>query len=335
MVLKNDVSPDHLNGWIPIRLYWEEHSPLVDWCWIGNRRFIEPSFTQTINRCLNLPFSSLFRPQTAISRLAEIYEPGIMPTGLIFHMSRSGSALAARMLAALPCNIVISEAGPIDSALRARFRDETLPDSERALWLRWIVSALARSTNFAGSRVFIKFDSWGVFDLPLIQAAFPNVPWIFLYKSPIEVLISQLDHRGAHMVPGAIEPELFGLSRNEVFEMQPEDYCARVLARLCEAALQHHRNSGGLLINYNQLPDALWTSIADHFGMVLSDSEKDAMRKASRSDAKNHSLRSEPNSIPRRRPLNDAAIRAVERWLDPVYAELEVARLNSGKDSLR
>ena len=45
--------------------------------------------------------------------------PGLPPSGFIFHMSRCGSTLAARMLAASPRNIVLSEADPIDYVLRA------------------------------------------------------------------------------------------------------------------------------------------------------------------------------------------------------------------------
>ncbi|HSB09385.1 MAG TPA: sulfotransferase family protein [Blastocatellia bacterium] len=331
------VDAQQLDGWIPIRLYWNEQGPLVDWCWIGSRRFTEPFFNQTINECLQLPFSSLFRPQTTIETLAERYalEPGPLPAGLIFHMSRSGSTLVSRMLAALQGSVVISEAGPIDSVLRARFRDASLSDETRAEWLKWIVSALGLATSQSERRLFIKFDSWGIFDLELVRAAFPNVPWIFLYRNPLDVLASQLNQRGAHMVPGAIEPELFGFTLDEVFEMQPEDYCARVLARICDRALQHHKTLGGLLINYNQLPDAVWTSISDHFGIVSSASERDAQQIATRFDAKNQALPFEPNSRPGRKPPNEAARYASEQWLEPAYGKLEAARLNSGKDLRR
>src|SRR5207244_843717 len=62
---------DQLKGWIPIRLYWNERTPAIDWCWIGTRRFTDSFFSQTIDACLQLPFSSLFRPQTPIDTLRE------------------------------------------------------------------------------------------------------------------------------------------------------------------------------------------------------------------------------------------------------------------------
>jgi len=217
------INAHHLSGWIPIRVYWKEHRPLVDWCWVGTRRFSEPFFDHTIDACQRLPFSILFRPQTPFEMLRERHaiQPGLEPDGFIFHMSRCGSTLASQMLAALPRNVVISEAGSIHSVLRAKFREPSLTDEERADWLRWIVSALGQRRAGDEKHLFIKFDSWSVMDFPLIRRAYPAVPWIFLYRNPAEVLVSQLGRRGAHMVPGAIDPELFGMKLDEVFEMAP------------------------------------------------------------------------------------------------------------------
>ena len=69
-------------------------------------------------------------------------------------------------------------------------------------------------------------------DLPLIRAAFPAVPWIFLYRNPVEVLVSHSRRRGAHVIPGvlSVPPDLDQ-------PMPLVEYAARVLARICEAAL--------------------------------------------------------------------------------------------------
>ena len=168
-------------------------------------------------------------------------------------MSRSGSTLVSRLLAALPTNIVISEARPLDSVLRAHHYDATVSEDQRIAWLRWMVSALAQQRVGDEKYFFIKFDAWHTLELPLIRRAFPDVPWVFVYRDPVEVLVSQLDHRGAHMVPGVIAPSLFGIDPSTVTTIEPEEYCARVLAALCQAAVEYHAN-GGLLVNYRQLP---------------------------------------------------------------------------------
>ncbi len=323
------VNAHQLTGWIPIRIYWKERRPLVDWCWVGTRRFTEPFFDHTIEVCLQLPFANLCRPQTPIDMLRERHaiEPGLQPRGFIFHMSRCGSTLVSQMLAALPKNVVISEAGSIDSVLRAKFREPSLTDQERADWLRWMVSALAQRRSGDEERLFIKFDSWSVLDVPLISRAFPGVPWIFLYRNPVEVLVSQLAHRGAHMVPGGIEPELFGMRLDEVFKMQPEEYCAKVLARLCEAALQHHQSCAGIMVNYEQLPDAVWTGVADFFGAEVSDADMQAFRRVATLDAKNPALGFESDSQAKQNKASEAVRVASARWLAPLYEQLEAARL--------
>ena len=323
------VQAHHLTHWIPLRIYWKELRPLVDWCWVGTQRFTEPFFDQTIDACLRHPFTNLFRPQTSIDTLRERHaiEPGLQPRGFIFHMSRCGSTLVSQMLAALPKNVVISEAGPIDSVLRAKFHDPSLSDEDRTDWLRWIVSALGQRRRGDEEHLFSKFDSWGVLDISLICRAYPGVPWIFLYRNPIEVLVPQLGHRGAHMVPGAIEPELFGMTRDGAFKMRPEEYCAKVLARLCEAALLHHQSSGGMMINYEQLPDALWTGVAEFLGVDVSDTDEQAFRHAASCDAKNPALGFETDSQDKQKRATEAVLEASARWLAPLYDRLEAARL--------
>src|SRR5687767_15028620 len=103
-----------LEGWVPLRFLTREGGTFVDWAYLGNERLTDPFFEQTITRCLADPANLLFRHETPIEVLRELYEEhrGIEPNGLIFHMSRCGSTLIAQMLAAVSRNIVISEARP-------------------------------------------------------------------------------------------------------------------------------------------------------------------------------------------------------------------------------
>jgi hypothetical protein len=97
----------------------------------------------------------------------------LQPTCLIFHMSRCGSALVAQLLAALPQNVVLSEAGPADDALRAPYRIGGVSDGQSVAWLRGVVSALGQQPRPEDRHLFIKFDAWHTRDLPLIERAFP------------------------------------------------------------------------------------------------------------------------------------------------------------------
>jgi len=323
------VNVQHLAEWVPIQIHWERDQPRIDWCWVGKRRFTEPFFDQTIDICMRLPFTNLIRPQTTIDALLDRHEfkPGLQPRGFIFHMSRCGSTLLSQMLAALPNNVVISEAGMIDSVLRAKFRRSMLSDDQRADWLRWTISALGQKRSGNEKNLFIKFDSWNVLDFPVINRAFPDVPWIFMYRNPIEVLVSQFARRGAHMVPGGVEPQLFDFTHDQVFNMQPEEYCARVLARTCEAALHHHRSHPGLLVNYDQLPAVAWTGVTDFFGVDVPDTDREVFIGVSKLNAKNPGLGFESDSQTKQQRASEALRAASAKWLSPLYERLEAARL--------
>ena len=324
-----NLNAHHLTNWIPIRIYWSDHRPSVDWCWIGTRRFSEPFLDQTIDVALRLPFSTLFRPQTPMEMLGERYsiDRGLQPRGMIFHMSRCGSTLMSQMLAALSTSVVISEAGSIDSVLRSKFIEPGVTDQIRIEWLRWLVSALSQRRIGNEQHLFIKFDSWATLDLPVINTAFPGVPWVFLYRNPVDVLVSQLAKRGAHMIPGAIEPALFGMTTAEVLEMLPEEYCARILARICEAALDYYEICPGLMVNYEQMPDVVWITLADNFGIEISGAEMESVRRVTAINAKNPRLMFENDSERKRNKATKEIQAAAERWLWPVFERLEAARL--------
>jgi hypothetical protein len=77
-------------NWTPVRVYWRDGRPLVDWCYMGATRFTQPFFDNTVEQQMKEPFSLLFRHQTPLDLLGDLYErqPGLEPTGFIFHMSR-------------------------------------------------------------------------------------------------------------------------------------------------------------------------------------------------------------------------------------------------------
>jgi hypothetical protein len=314
-----------LSGWMPIRLYWQQSSPLVDWCYMGTRRFTEPFFEQTIDECLRRPFNLLFRHQTPIEILAELQEvePGLYPTGFIFHMSRCGSTLISQMLAALPQNIVISEAGTIDSALRASFLNPDVTDEQQLDWLRWIVSALARRRHEQESHLFIKFDSWHTLSMPLILRAFPGVPWIFVSRDPAEVIVSHVRHPSGRMLSGMAETHLLGLDMATISRMQLEEYCAMVLARTCETALRQQPQSAGTIIDYCQLPEAVCSLLPDVFHLSYSESDLEIMRHTSLLNAKAPSARFADDTAAKKLETTDAVRQAADRWVGSLYEELK------------
>jgi hypothetical protein len=124
--------PPH--GWLPVRARWRDHELIVDWAYLGARRLLEPFFEESVLLCLTKPFNRFFDYSTPIDALAGWLKqhPDLPPTGFIFHMSRCGSTLVSQMLAAIPRNVVVSEASPIDAVVQAKRNRPDLDDEQHA-----------------------------------------------------------------------------------------------------------------------------------------------------------------------------------------------------------
>jgi hypothetical protein len=124
------------------------------------------------------------------------------PTGFIFHMSRCGSTLVSRSLAQSPRHLVRSQPGALRdgiwTALTAGWTAgptagptaEGEPESGALTQFRNLIGYLLRTANEPVDGAFIKFYSENVLFLDLVQAAFPDVPSLFLFRNPVEVMAS-------------------------------------------------------------------------------------------------------------------------------------------------
>jgi hypothetical protein len=311
-------------GWLPVGTSWQRDGLYLHWSYFGEQRLREPFFEGSVQRCLFKPFNRLFRYTTSITRLPEWLHahPPLPPSGFIFHMSRCGSTLVSQMLAALAHTVVISEASPLDAVVRARHARPDLSEDQHVLWLTWMVGVLGQARGGDERHFFIKLDCWHTLALPLFRRAFPSVPWIFLYRDPVEVLVSQLRMPGTQMIPGIIGPNLFGMEPTHGTH-RSEDYYARVLAKICEPVLRHFSEGAGLLVNYRQLPSALWTMIMPHFRVPCSDRDRAAMAEATRFDAKTPSLPFAPDTEAKQQEATAATRAVADEWLGDLYHRLE------------
>jgi Aspartyl/Asparaginyl beta-hydroxylase len=261
-------------GWVPINVHFRESGPCAKWIYAPDVSFTEPYFEDTVRTCLQNRFTALFQremPLTVGSR--------IRPDGFIFHMSRCGSTLVSRSLAAAESTLVIAEAPPLDQIVRAN-------GPNRAVWLEWMVSALGGRRTEARTRYLIKLDAWHIGNLPLFREVFPGVPWVFLYRDPREVLVSLLNQPGLHACPGLMDPAIFGL-REEDRTLSRQPWCIRVLESFLTAALAFREDPKGLFVDYKELPEAICGRIAKHFGLNLTAGDEARVEVAAQLDAKN------------------------------------------------
>jgi hypothetical protein len=193
------------------------------------------------------------------------------------------------------------------------------PAENGARALRAMISAFGRRRSGRERRYLLKLDCWHTLALPLFRRAFPDVLWVFLFRDPVEVLVSQMRERGMQMVPQFLPPSFYGI---EIESVPDEDYCARVLAAICRAVIDHNPR-GTIILNYRELPDAVGAAILPHFGISCGEEEREHMRQAAQQDAKSPSLPFAGDAASKQHAATAAIRRAAANHLDEIYARLE------------
>jgi hypothetical protein len=308
----------NLEGWLPIRLWQEAGQWQVDWCWFGDTRLHQPFFRDAVEDALRLPFNQAFRRTTALSTLADwqVCSPGLTPSAFIFHASRCGSTLISQMLAQLDNHIVISEPPPLDALLRS-----DLPAVERRAAIKGLLSAYGQRRLGSEQRLVIKLDAWNITELPVLRECFPETPWLFVYRDPLEIAVSHLRRPGMHMVPGMIGAS--GLDDELPFD-SCEDYIARRVGRLLVSGLAQCRAFGGLAVNYSELPQAMAGQLAAFFALDLE--QRRQVFAAVGQHAKQPSQVFVADSDGKRREASTLLNERIQQWALEPYKALEKMR---------
>lgn len=289
------------------------------WAYMGRERFTEPFCYETLHKLSQRPFNQLFARRSGLNTLLERAEthPGLPLCGLVFHMSRCGSTLAAQWLTRLPNSVVLSEPEPVDALLQWG-----APDGEEAL-LRGLISAMGQPRRDCDRRLFVKADCSHIFQIERYLTAFPGTPWVFMYRNPIEVLVSHKRSPGLFQIPPSLAAEAASAPA-EVWSA-PLANAAWTLSLILRYAAQAIQESEqGLLFNYAELPQALGT-IACHFGELPDALSADAMEALhSRHSKKRSVFRSDSEE---KQGEADGHIRDLyQRWLEEPYQRLEQLR---------
>jgi hypothetical protein len=322
----DDVKPASLQGWMPIRVFWRGPEAWIDWGYFGRERLTDPFFRESAMAALRKPFNQAFRRETPISALRQWRQesPGLAPTAFLLHASRCGSTLVSQMLAALETHVVMSEPPMVDAILRANRTNPALDDDTLADWLRGMISALAQPRN--GERAFfLKTDSWSILERAVMRKAFPDTPWIYLYRDPLEIAVSQIRERGAYMIPGVPGPGL-ELFNAESVRMPPAEYITRYLGKLMDAAAKACEDGEAVPMHYSELPAAVWTTFRELLGVADDDRTREIMQQAARWDAKHPQFEFEADAERKQRAASEELRRLNEQWTAPAYARLERVR---------
>lgn len=196
---------------------------------------------------------------TPLDALARV-EDGLYPTGFIFHISRCGSTLVSQMVATHQRATVVSESFAINAVLEM----EEVPEVERIRLLQQVVGALGRRPAGCETHYVIKFTSWNVLHVHLIKRAFPDVPCLFIYRDPIEVLVSLAQDTPAWGVTlGAL-----GNDVSVAKQIQSVRH-AQALQALMHCTL-NGASATDIVLEYTYLPECIPDLIGRYWGISLT-----------------------------------------------------------------
>ncbi|MEZ4869005.1 MAG: hypothetical protein R3C14_47225 [Caldilineaceae bacterium] len=246
-------------GFIPVAIDSTGVEHNVVWLNVGDYQFTESKFRYSIQNLATQPKPGE-RIVTDIRMLAadDFLAQTLYPSGFIFHISRCGSTLLAKALARAPQHIVIDEGTPLNDGLWHYFtqgwQHQVAETTENISLLRNLVLALGRKRALEHQHYFVKFRSWNVVFLDFITRVFPDVPCLFLYRDPVEVLASAdmrpvwvLDFKG--LPSGAF---LADVPLARTITMSDVDFLTDLFSRYFLTALQATSNQLAYL-NYDQI----------------------------------------------------------------------------------
>mmetsp|Transcript_15280 Transcript_15280/g.23007 ORF Transcript_15280/g.23007 Transcript_15280/m.23007 type:complete len:862 (+) Transcript_15280:57-2642(+) len=172
----------------------------------------------------------------------------VYPTAFFFHESRVGSTLIANLLGSDPYNMVFSESAPPAEVL---LRCEGCSHKRQLEVFRQALMVMGRSP--VHERLFFKFQSITTTKIMIALEAFPDVPWAFVFRQPVQTMMSHMDPRkgggrnapcmrSRRRPPAKVKDALKRVGASA--SADKEAWCAAHLNMLCEHAVEAYEKYG-------------------------------------------------------------------------------------------
>ncbi len=219
-----------LMHWIPYKLLRKNHEYLFEWIYLGENRFKEPFFEETILKCKSLSQNS--KGYKVISHSQAVLEwsqqiQSVKPLALIFHVSRCGSTMLSQAITESKRNIVVPEIPILDEILQ----EPDMPEDLRIQLFMAVLKFLGQIRFPNQQHLIVKMDSWHLMNLEQLRSYFPTLPFIILTREPEAVLKSHKRNRGMHMVPNLLPATMYGTTQDLPAPEKLDDYAAWVLKK--------------------------------------------------------------------------------------------------------
>lgn len=321
--------PD-LKGWLPVDAVVVDGRPGLWWMEMPDVSLDEPFFQQTVDRVKKDKRGELFTEFDVLLQLEKVLE-SVPPTGFIFHSSRCGSTLIANACRAIANSIVLSEAPAIDKLIARFFTDaDGVKASLYSVFLRGVVHALGQRRSGNEQHLFIKFACTSFAQIERITRIWLNVPWVFLYRDPIETIVSNVNDPPSWLLDDdwRVLASITGVSPDEVAAMSLEERCARSIGSFYSQA-HALANDKSMLLNYNQLSVPVISSALEFFKVSPSTQELEAIARASGVYSKEVSRTRpfEADASAKQKHASDLVREMAARWSNEPYQQLEQKRL--------
>jgi hypothetical protein len=274
----------------------------------------------------------LFTEFDVLLQLEKVLE-SVPPTGFIFHSSRCGSTLVANACRAIANSIVLSEAPAIDKLIARFFTDAaegSVKESIYSVFVRGVVHALGQRRHGNEQHLFIKFACSSFAQIERITRIWPHVPWLFLYRDPIETIVSNVNDPPSWLLDDdwRVLASITGVSPVEVAAMSLEERCARSIGSFYSHAVAL-ANDKSMLLNYNQLSVTVISSVLEFFKVRPSTQELEAIARTSGVYSKEVSRTRpfEADANAKQKLASDLVREMAARWSNEPYQRLEQKRL--------
>ncbi|MBX3012667.1 MAG: hypothetical protein KF832_14220 [Caldilineaceae bacterium] len=256
-------------GFIPIDVKHQHQEYQVQWLDVGAFRFTKTKFEYAIQGLLATHAAeTLLTTNLEPLAMPQLVPDSLYPAGFIFHMSRCGSTLLAKSLARSIHHIVIDEGTPLNDGvwhyLTQGWQAAVMTDAHALQIYRNLVLALGRQRTAEQRAYFVKFRSWNALFADFIIKAFPDVPCLFIYRDPVEVLVSS--HWNPVWTLGFKQQNVGAyMLREPLAEIQAMDefvFLAKIFARYFKTVLQNPSDKLHFL-NYDRLTNSNFQTILE------------------------------------------------------------------------
>ncbi|MBU0912069.1 MAG: hypothetical protein KKF22_05980 [Gammaproteobacteria bacterium] len=301
--------------WLPVA--YKKQTQEVLWLPALNRP-VQSYFAEYVTETRANLLASLIRPKTSLTALLNQEDAliAVEPSGFIFHLSRCGSTLVSRSVAVSESYRVIAESDVFTSVLQ----DQQLEELQRNRALKLMVSLQGRLRG-KEQRLVVKWNAWDLCFIQQIKQLYPNTPFVFLTRQPLDILASHQKSAGWHMVPLQDQLRLFDWPVADCEEGGLLHYQQKVLQQLMQWMLHYSDLKQVLIIDYQKLPQAVEEQILPFFCLSFSTVELQLMTRSQLHYSKNPQQLFQPDGW-KQNHFEGSRLTELTQQLSPLYQRL-------------